>query len=185
MIQNKNIHGQTETRKPPQKMWELFATPSHDCHWKINNPANTQRNKHIIITSKPRFGVIITCLLCFVFVGESSHTSINASPMTQSSSFRPCRSAAIQEFCALWNVMKLKSATSGLLWWLTANSRDFILPSVARFVASCTYAISISWSMFLRESRSLSLASSCTGKKFLVWGKNHYLVQYGWMAYEI
>ena len=27
------------------------------------NPANTERNKHIIITSKRRFDVIITCLL--------------------------------------------------------------------------------------------------------------------------
>ena len=29
-------------------------------------PANTQRNKHVMITSKLRFDVIITCLLCFV-----------------------------------------------------------------------------------------------------------------------
>ena len=31
-------------------------------------PTNTQRNKHVIITSKRRFDVIITCLLRFVFV---------------------------------------------------------------------------------------------------------------------
>ena len=31
-----------------------------------SNPANTQRNKRVIITSKRRFGVIITCLLRFV-----------------------------------------------------------------------------------------------------------------------
>ena len=31
-------------------------------------PANTQRDKHVIITSKQRFDVIITCLLC-VFAG--------------------------------------------------------------------------------------------------------------------
>ena len=30
-------------------------------------PTNTQRNKHVIITSKRRFDVIITCLLRFVF----------------------------------------------------------------------------------------------------------------------
>ena len=29
--------------------------------------ANTQRNNHVINTSKRRFGVMITCLLCFVF----------------------------------------------------------------------------------------------------------------------
>ena len=34
--------------------------------------ANTQRNKHVIITPKRRFGVIITCLLRFVFAGYKS-----------------------------------------------------------------------------------------------------------------
>ena len=33
-------------------------------------PSNTQRNKHIIITSKRRFDVIITCLLRCVFEGS-------------------------------------------------------------------------------------------------------------------
>ena len=33
--------------------------------------ANTQRNKQVIITSKRRFDVIITCLLRFVFAGLS------------------------------------------------------------------------------------------------------------------
>ena len=32
-------------------------------------PANTQRNKHVIITSKQRFDVIISCLLRCVFAG--------------------------------------------------------------------------------------------------------------------
>ena len=32
-------------------------------------PANTQRNKHVIITSKRRFDVLITCLLRGVFAG--------------------------------------------------------------------------------------------------------------------
>ena len=36
-----------------------------------NNPTNTQHNKHVIITSKRRFGVIITCLLRCVFAGKS------------------------------------------------------------------------------------------------------------------
>ena len=34
-----------------------------------NVPANTHRNKHVIITSKRRFDVMITCLLRFVFTG--------------------------------------------------------------------------------------------------------------------
>ena len=33
-------------------------------------PANTKRNKHVIITSKRRFDVIITCLLRCVFAGH-------------------------------------------------------------------------------------------------------------------
>ena len=32
-------------------------------------PANTKRNKHVIITSKRSFDVIITCLSCCVFAG--------------------------------------------------------------------------------------------------------------------
>ena len=32
-------------------------------------PAKTQRNKYVIITSKRRFDVIITCLLRCVFAG--------------------------------------------------------------------------------------------------------------------
>ena len=32
-------------------------------------PANTKRNKHVIITPKHRFNVMITCLLRFVFAG--------------------------------------------------------------------------------------------------------------------
>ena len=36
-------------------------------------PANTQRNKHVIITSKRRFDVIITCLLRCVFAGLCVH----------------------------------------------------------------------------------------------------------------
>ena len=35
-----------------------------------SNPANTQRNKRVIITSKRRFGVTITCLLRFVYAGK-------------------------------------------------------------------------------------------------------------------
>ena len=38
-----------------------------------NNPANTQRNKHVIITSKLRFDVMIACLLCCVFTGLTIH----------------------------------------------------------------------------------------------------------------
>ena len=34
-----------------------------------NCPANTQRIKHVLIASKRRFDVIITCLLRFVFAG--------------------------------------------------------------------------------------------------------------------
>ena len=47
--------------------------PAHGCFAKsvFINPANTKRNKHIIITSKQRFDVIITCLLRFVFAGKS------------------------------------------------------------------------------------------------------------------
>ena len=32
-------------------------------------PANTKRNRRLIITSRRRFDVIITCLLRFMFVG--------------------------------------------------------------------------------------------------------------------
>ena len=39
--------------------------------------ANTQRNKNIIITSKPCFSVIITCLLRFVFAGKVCHYTCN------------------------------------------------------------------------------------------------------------
>ena len=40
--------------------------------WSLNgvNAANTQRNRHVIITSKRRFDVIITCLLRCVFAGN-------------------------------------------------------------------------------------------------------------------
>ena len=48
---------------------ERLSCWSHDRHWSVKgyHPANTQRNKYVIITSKPRFDVIITCLLCSVF----------------------------------------------------------------------------------------------------------------------
>ena len=40
------------------------------------HPANTQRNKHVIITSKRRFDVIITCLLRCVFAGQYHYIEI-------------------------------------------------------------------------------------------------------------
>ena len=36
------------------------------------NAANTKRDKHVIITSKQRFDVIIMCLLHFLFAGKAS-----------------------------------------------------------------------------------------------------------------
>ena len=40
-------------------------------------PQQTQRNEYIIITSKRRFDVIITCLLRFVFAGTVQYWPIN------------------------------------------------------------------------------------------------------------
>ena len=34
------------------------------------DPANTKRNKHVIVSSKRRFHVIIACLLRYVFAGK-------------------------------------------------------------------------------------------------------------------
>ena len=36
----------------------------------ISNPANTKRDKHVIITSKSRFDVMSASLLRFVFAGQ-------------------------------------------------------------------------------------------------------------------
>ena len=44
---------------------------SHDLLLQCSDPANTQCKKHVIITSKRRFGIIITGLLRFVFAVEA------------------------------------------------------------------------------------------------------------------
>ena len=38
-----------------------------------DGPTNKQRNKHVIITSKRRFDVTMTCLLCFVHAWNFTH----------------------------------------------------------------------------------------------------------------
>ena len=56
----------------PNKIWMKRSTYGQNCY--DDNPANTQSNKHVIITSKRRFDVIITCLLRCVFAGNSRLT---------------------------------------------------------------------------------------------------------------
>ena len=43
----------------------------------IYHRANTQCNKHVIITSKRRFDVILTCLLRYVFAGQTTCHYLN------------------------------------------------------------------------------------------------------------
>ena len=46
--------------------------PIHTPGIHTTRPPHTQRNKHVIITSKRRFDVIIMCLLRFVYAGRVS-----------------------------------------------------------------------------------------------------------------
>ena len=66
-------------------IWQSIVIPFVITSWHGNAfltlcPANTQRNKHLVITSKRCFDVIITCLLRFMFVG-STHCETKA-PVT-------------------------------------------------------------------------------------------------------
>ena len=57
-----------------QTLWQTTAAAASLAVYTqiTTHPANTKRNKYVIITPKRRFGVIITCLLRCVFAGEAS-----------------------------------------------------------------------------------------------------------------
>ena len=61
-----------------------------------HNPTNTQRNKHVIVTSKHRFDVIITRLLRCVFAGMRSQRKAAYSEGTESVSHTPILSYVSQ-----------------------------------------------------------------------------------------
>ena len=69
----------TRQSKPSSSQLEAMS-PSYSTESPA--PANTQRNKHVIITSKRRFGVIITCLLRCVFSGTVASLWLCRSPTT-------------------------------------------------------------------------------------------------------
>ena len=56
-------------------------------HSAANFPADSQRNKHVIITSKWHFDVIISCLLHFVFTRQPSRASLLCDLLVQIPSF--------------------------------------------------------------------------------------------------